>query len=90
MERWLSLKILESPSFPKKPRCSSKARVYISIPKRTVKLAVIRNRIRRVLREAVRLDSFFVDGRVYSLKVLRLPETVDFHSAREALGRFRG
>ena len=91
MERWLSLKVLESPSLSArrvakaKPYSADPARVYISIPKRTVKLAVTRNRVRRVLREAVRLDAFFLDGKVYLLKVLRLPDSVDFQTAKKAL-----
>lgn len=62
-----------------------KSRVYIAVPKRLVKKAVTRNRIKRVLREAVRMNSFFLGGKTYFLKVLRLPEQVDLRSAKEAV-----
>jgi len=80
MERWLSLTVSNL--------VSSRA-VHISIPKRIVKQAVVRNRVRRVLREAVRLDPFFKEEKTYILKVLRLPKTVDFHMAKKALGALR-
>ena len=82
MEHWLSLTVLESPSSKTNPR---KARVLISIPKRTVKLAVWRNRLKRVLREAVRRDPFFVRDRIYRLKVNELPKKMDLDAARRAL-----
>jgi len=81
MERWLSLTVSNL--------VSSKA-VYISIPKRIVKRAVARNRVRRVLREAVRLDPFFREEKVYILKVLRLPKTVDLPMAKKAIETFHG
>ena len=82
MERWLSLTVLESHSSDTNPK---KARVHISIPKRTVKLAVTRNRMKRVLREAVRLDPFFGNHKIYRLKVRGLPQKVDLEAARRIL-----
>ena len=82
MERWLSLKVLESAG----PQASSgRARVLISIPKRTVKLAVMRNRLKRVLREAIRRDPFFEDGRSYRLQVREMPKKVGLDAARATL-----
>ena len=83
MERWLSLTVLEPTPF-KTPR------VHISVPKRTVKLAVTRNRLKRVLREAVRQDPFFGTDRVYRLKVNELPEKVDLEAARKVLEVLHG
>jgi ribonuclease P protein component len=78
MERWLSLTVLNNPS-------SETPRVYISVPKRAVKLAVKRNRIKRVLREAVRLDPFFAKNRIYRLRVSEMPIQIDLKEAQKAL-----
>ena len=82
MERWLSLTVLEPPSPEMNPK---KARVHISIPKRAVKLAVTRNRLKRLLREAVRRDPFFGRVSVYRLKVHQLPEKLDLAAAQRTL-----
>ena len=82
MERWLSLKVLESAW---SQASSRRVRVLISIPKRTVKLAVMRNRLKRVLREAVRRDPFFVVGRIYRLQVREMPKKVGLDAARATL-----
>ena len=82
MEQWLSLKVLESPlseSVNRPPK------VYISIPKSTVKLAVMRNRVKRVLREAVRRDVFFEKNRTYRLRVNGMPKIVDLKTAQKVL-----
>ena len=77
MDRWLYLTVSESPS--------SKPRVHISVPKRIVRLAVARNRIKRVLREAVKLDAFFNQNQVCFVRVQRLPLKVNLETARKAL-----
>ena len=87
MERWLTLTVLSSPRSETNPR---KAQVQISIPKRTVKLAVTRNRVKRVLREAVRSDPFFGTGKVYRLKVNELPKDLDLAAARRTLEMLQG
>ncbi len=79
MERWLSLTV---------SKLVSSKTVHISIPKRVVKRAAVRNRIRRVLREALRLDPFFQEDKVYLLKVSSLPKAVDLAMAKKALGAF--
>ena len=79
MERWLSLTVLKSsPSEP--------SRVLISIPKRAVKLAVRRNRLKRVLKEAVKKDPFFTKEKTYRLKVLAWPKEAGLKEAQRALG----
>jgi hypothetical protein len=83
MERWLSLTVLD-------PSPSPKARVHISIPKRAVKLAVRRNRLKRVLREAVRQDPFFGKKGVYRLKVNGWPALANVRAARAALEALHG
>ena len=82
MERWLSLTVSEPSSSEKQ---SPKARVYISIPKRTVKRAVARNRLKRVLREAVRRDPFFGRDGIFRLKVCALPVRVNLAAALRSL-----
>ncbi len=87
MERWLSLKVLDSPlSEP----VNRPPKVHISIPKRTVKLAVARNRLKRVLREAVRRDPFFVKNKTYRLRVNMPPATVDLKTAQKILETLHG
>ena len=76
MERWLSLTV---------SKLVSSRVVHISIPKRLVKHAVVRNRIRRVLREAVRLGPFFKEEKVYLLRVSRSPKTVDLSMAMKTI-----
>ena len=81
MERWLSLRVSEE----KPPESKARKPLFlISIPKKIVRLAVRRNRIRRVLREALR-DRLLVEEKVYLFKVLRSPENVDLESARQAI-----
>ena len=79
MEHWLSLAVLKSSP-------SDTPKLLISIPKRAVKLAVRRNRLKRVLREAVRRDPFFVPEKAYRLKVLGWPEKADLRTAQKTLG----
>ena len=79
MERWLSLRVSEEKTLENKAR---KPLFLISIPKKVVRLAVRRNRIRRVLREALRNKPFFEGNKTYVFKVLRSPEQVDLESTR--------
>ncbi len=87
MEHWLSLKVLDSSLSEPAPRTP---KVYISIPKKTVKLAVARNRLKRVLREAIRLDPFFVTDKTYRLRVNGSPKTVNLGSAQKTLKALHG
>jgi ribonuclease P protein component len=82
MERWLSLTVSQekwSAGRTKKPL------FLISIPKKIVRQAVRRNRIKRVLREVLRNKPFFEKTKVYVFKVLRSPETVNLESARQII-----
>ena len=87
MEQWLSLKVLESPSSDPVER---PPKVYISIPKSSVKLAVMRNRMKRVLREAIRRDGFFEKDKTYRLRVNGLPKIVDLKTAQKVLKVLHG
>ena len=52
----------------------AKAVVHLSVPKKTVKKATHRNRLKRLLREAVRRADGFAPGVTYRLRVERLPK----------------
>lgn len=82
MERWLSLTVSEEKS-PK--HNAARQRFLISIPKAIVRLAVRRNRIKRVLREALRNKSYFKENKVYIFKVLRWPDKINLENARDAV-----
>ena len=81
MRQWLSLTVSE----PKTQKKSSVSRpFFISVPKKVVAKAVRRNRLRRVLREALR-RRVFPAGRLHVFRVTRAPETVNLQTATEAL-----
>ena len=70
--RWLSLKISET-GVLKVPNL----RPVISIPKKIVRLATRRNRLRRLIREASRGDDFFGQtGQGFYFKVIENPGDV--------------
>jgi ribonuclease P protein component len=82
MERWLSLTVSESR--PPKTGASGPL-VLISIPKKIVRQAVRRNRIKRVLKEALRQEPALTEVKTHIFKVFRAPEKVDLHIARQAV-----
>ena len=81
MRQWLSLTVSEvkNPKKNKTPRA-----FFISVPKKVVAKAVRRNRLKRVLREALR-RAVLPGGKVHIFKVMRVPETVNLKTAQEAL-----
>ena len=82
MERWLSLTVLDR----KNPENRGKTPpFFISVPKKIVRRAVRRNRIKRVLREALRHETLLQDGKTYTFKVVKAPETVDLKVAKQAV-----
>ena len=87
MEHWLSLTVLDPLLSVQTLR---KAKVHISVPKAVVKLAVTRNRLKRVLREAVKQDPFFAKDRSYRLRVRQMPRTVDLKTAQKGLEVLHG
>ncbi len=82
MEHWLSLTVSDLPSSDTPP---PKTRLYISVPKRIVQRAVVRNRLKRVLREAVKRDPFFGQDRIFRLKVRALPAKINLAGAIKSL-----
>ena len=64
---WLSLRVSDKKI---SQGHADKHALLISIPKKNVRLATQRNRLKRLLREAVRGDDFFKDpGKVYHFKI---------------------
>lgn len=82
MERWLSLTVSDPNSIRKNAR---KPLYFISIPKKVVKQAVRRNRIRRVLREALKNRPAMTASKLHRFKVLRVPEKIDLNLANKAV-----
>ncbi len=88
-ESWLSCEVSEkdarlvtqksslAPGFSltgaRQPR-SAKPSIFISIPKKVIPLATARNRIKRLIREAMRKNPYLNDPRkVYFFKVVKAP-----------------
>ena len=66
--------------------CSKKPRILIAIPKKVIRLAVGRNRLRRLIREAIRNDDFFKDRqKVYSVYVHQQVEGLKMNQVKETL-----
>jgi len=72
-DHWLYLKISDTVSGPANKAAKTSPRVLISVPKKLVRLATERNRLKRLVREAVRKDAFFKAPRVYYFRVLARP-----------------
>ena len=82
MERWLALTV-SGTTVPAKH--VKRPPYFISIPKKIVKQAVRRNRLRRVLREALRGRSILDGNKRLVFRVLRAPEDVGLGMAKEAV-----
>ena len=70
-DRWLTLKIFPRQTSEKR---SVKPSWLFSVPKKIIKQAVRRNRIKRLLREAIREDDYFSDmDKAYFFSVKKAP-----------------
>lgn len=83
-ERWLSLTVssLEAGSLP---TAAHKYQLRISAPKKIIKLAVKRNRVRRLIREVLRKEFVLEAGSFYHFKIRRAPENPDYQSTKDAV-----
>jgi len=82
---WLSLRISERSTIKKG---SQGPLIYISVPKKTVRLATRRNYIKRLIKEALRTGNFIKDNdRTYSFRVMSVPEGLDFETVKRSLDR---
>jgi len=67
-----------------------KKNFFISVPKRIVKLATRRNRIKRLLREAVRQDPYFKRGGViFEFKVTAAPKKPVFAQVKRLVEKLK-
>ena len=83
-DNWLTLKV--SHSSLSKPQESKEAVLMISVPKRIVKLAVHRNRLRRLIREATRnKDVFRESNKVYHFYVQKAPANASLGSVQKMI-----
>ena len=60
-------------------------RVLISVPKKIVPLATQRNRIKRLIREAVRQDAFCKREKLFTFKVLSPAEGMKLEAVKKMI-----
>jgi len=82
MAQWLSLLVSPRKDFRRKP---GRPKIVIAAPSTVVRFATRRNRIRRLIKEAVRRDPFFRAEAEYFFKVRRAPESPDLRTVEEAI-----
>ena len=76
--RWMSLRVSKAVGV-------GKPVVHIQLSKRVAPLAVRRNRIKRLIREALRLEICLSQGCVYWLRVERDPKNASYASVEKEL-----
>jgi hypothetical protein len=65
--------------------------VFVLIPKKKIRLATRRNRVRRLLREAVRGDAYFQEERkIHWLRVLGMPPGLTLQETKRVLRGLTG
>ena len=62
-----------------------KTSLLISIPKKTVRLATQRNRLKRLIRECFRKELFIDRERVYQFRVIKNPGDPGFSGTRDCI-----
>ncbi len=78
---WLTLR-----SSKADPGKNLKKFFFVSVPKRIVRLATQRNRIKRLVREVVRKDPYFDKrGFVFELKVTAAPKTPGLSEVKDLI-----
>ena len=91
---WLSLKIEDKPiagnDFVVGAGLKPAPTLLISIPKKTVRLATRRNRLKRLIREAFRKKSGLEPGKTYLFQVTQDPGDLGLKNAQEAMNRLLG
>lgn len=90
---WLSLKVIDHSASPQgvgARALSPRYRLLIRVPKKIVRRAIQRNRIKRLIRETVRLGGLFDEaGRTYLLQVHRNPGDIGLDETRRMLSGLR-
>lgn len=85
---WLSLKVTDKADLAFKTKDSQ---VRISVPKKVVPLATQRNRIKRLIREVVRQESFLKDpNKFYFFKVIRRKSGLDLKATLKEIDLLTG
>lgn len=93
-ESWLFLKVSEKDPLKSNKKALDGERgrttLFISVPKKLVPLATRRNRLRRLIREAVRHDPFFsVAAGRYEFKVTSSPGEPGLNEVKAALKKIK-
>ena len=86
-DTWLSLEVSEHVAF--KDRIL-KPGVFISVPKKVVPLATRRNRLKRLIREAVRADDYFQKrDKVYYFRIREWPGEIRLNDVKKMIARLQ-
>lgn len=81
---WLNLRV----SNQLKPgNHSRKVSLLISIPKKIIRLATRRNRLKRLVREVFRKEAAIDLGKIYQFRVVQDPKDPGFNETRETVRR---
>ena len=86
MESWLSLTISGKNG---SEITSGKATFLIAVPKKVLPLATRRNRMKRLIREAVRGDVFFDSQKVYTFKVRSAPKILNLGIVQKVVNELK-
>jgi len=86
MESWLSLAVSGKDNSVK---AFDKALFFIAVPKKVVSRATARNRVKRLIREAVRGDVFFEANKIYAFKVRSVPKNLDLRAVQKTIDRLK-
>ena len=79
---WLSLKVSDK---PESGSDSLRTSLLISIPKKTVRLATQRNRLKRLIRECFRKEALTDRHRVYQFRVIKDPGDPGLDKTRDCV-----
>ena len=75
---WISLQVADL-------KDNQSRAVHILVPKKIVRLAVARNRLKRLIREAVRADDFFQAPKIFFVRIIKKPETLNLSLVKQML-----
>ena len=92
---WLSLKIQDKPKSGKKAVGAISATadrhqlplLVVSVPKKIVRLATQRNRIKRLIREAFRKEDHLDVGKMYFFRVMQYPGDIGLKEVQDLMDR---
>ena len=86
---WISLKIQDQPRSESDPLTGAGSKpapiLLMSVPKKIIRLATDRNRVKRLIREAFRRENRLQPGKTYLFSVKRKPGELALQDVREAM-----